>query len=59
MEEQFGLISLLMKKEIAFVGTGNPRPALVGLNRQGKNKNANSIIAIDLKIENYCGHIKM
>ena len=37
------------KKEIAFVGTGNPRPALVGLNRQGKNKNANSIIAIDLK----------
>ena len=37
------------KKGIAYVGTGNPRPALVGLERQGENKNANSIVAIDLK----------
>ena len=36
------------KNEILFVVTGNPRPALVGIERQGDNKNANSLIAIDL-----------
>ena len=34
---------------ILFVVTGNPRPALVGIERPGNNKNANSLIAIDLK----------
>ena len=35
-------------KEIIYLVTGNPRPALVGINRPGSNNNANSIIAIDL-----------
>mgnify|MGYP003328314646 FL=1 len=32
-----------------FLTTGNPRPALLGSSRKGPNKNANSIIAIDLE----------
>ena len=40
------------KKEIIYLVTGNPRPALVGLNRAGPNKNANSIVAIDLVKKN-------
>ena len=39
-----------IKNNILFIVTGNPRPALVGIERPGNNKNANSIIAIDLKI---------
>ena len=38
-----------IKNNILFVVTGNPRPALVGIERPGDNKNANSLIAIDLK----------
>ena len=30
------------------MSTGNPRPALIGKSRPGKNKNANSIIAVKL-----------
>ena len=33
---------------ILYLSTGNPRPALVGINRPGKNYNSNSLIAIDL-----------
>lgn len=33
---------------ILYLVTGNPRPALVGLERPGNNKNTNSIIAFDL-----------
>ena len=33
---------------ILFISTGNPRPALVGINRTGNNQNSNSLIAIDL-----------
>ena len=33
---------------ILYISTGNPRPALVGINRPGKNYNSNSLIAIDL-----------
>ena len=37
-----------LKNNILFIVTGNPRPALVGVERPGDNKNANSIVAIDL-----------
>tara|TARA_B100001123_G_scaffold126195_1_gene147059 strand:- start:250 stop:2628 length:2379 start_codon:yes stop_codon:yes gene_type:complete len=33
---------------ILYLSTGNPRPALVGINRPGNNYNSNSLIAIDL-----------
>lgn len=36
------------KNKIMFVPTGNPRPALIGLDRVGENNNANSLVAIDL-----------
>ena len=38
-----------IKNNILFIVTGNPRPALVGIERPGDNKNTNSLIAIDLK----------
>ncbi len=31
-----------------YVVTGNPRPALVGVGREGNNKNSNSVVAINL-----------
>ena len=36
------------QNEIVYAVTGNPRPALIGLTRTGTNKNANSIVAVDL-----------
>lgn len=36
-------------RDVLFVTTGNPRPALIGITRPGPNANSNSIIAIDLK----------
>ena len=33
---------------ILYLTTGNPRPALIGIDRPGKNHNSNSLIAIDL-----------
>ena len=33
---------------ILYLSIGNPRPALVGINRPGNNYNSNSLIAIDL-----------
>ena len=44
----WGGISLDKKNNLLFLTTGNPRPALIGTSRPGKNKNANSIIAIKL-----------
>ncbi len=44
----WGGISLDKKNNLLFLTTGNPRPALIGSSRPGKNKNANSIIAINL-----------
>ena len=44
----WGGISLDKKNNLLFLTTGNPRPALIGTSRPGKNKNANSVIAIDL-----------
>jgi quinoprotein glucose dehydrogenase len=38
-----------VRNNILFVVTGNPRPALVGIERPGDNKNSNSLVAIDLK----------
>ena len=45
----WGGISIDKKNNLLFLTTGNPRPALLGSSRKGANKNANSIIAIDLK----------
>ena len=44
----WGGISLDEDNDLLFLTTGNPRPALVGISRPGANKNANSIVAIDL-----------
>ena len=44
----WGGISLDVDRNLAFLTTGNPRPALYGGTRLGNNHNANSIIAIDL-----------
>lgn len=38
--------------KIIYLVTGNPRPALIGINRKGKNLNSNSVIAVDLKKKN-------
>jgi len=38
-----------IKNNILFVVTGNPRPALIGIERPGDNKNSNSLVAIDLQ----------
>ena len=43
----------------AYVVTGNPRPALIGVNRREKNKNANSIIAVSLKEKKLFGNFKI
>ena len=48
----WGGISLDKKNNLLFLTTGNPRPALIGTSRPGKNKNANSIIAITLDEKN-------
>ncbi len=45
----WGGISIDQKNNLLFLTTGNPRPALLGSFRKGSNKNANSVIAIDLK----------
>ena len=44
----WGNIAFDKEKEIIYVVTGNPRPAMVGINRSGSNNNANSIVAISL-----------
>ena len=44
----WGGISIDTKNNLLFLTTGNPRPALIGTSRKGLNKNANSIIAINL-----------
>lgn len=36
------------KKGIIYAGTGNPRPATVGITRPGKNENSSSLVAVDL-----------
>ncbi len=44
----WGNIAFSKEKEIIYAVTGNPRPAMVGINRSGANNNANSIVAISL-----------
>ena len=41
--------ALDIKNNILFLVTGNPRPALVGIERPGNNTNTNSLLAIDLE----------
>ena len=45
----WGGISADIDREIVFLTTGNPGVYLQGINRPGKNKYANSVIAIDIK----------
>ncbi len=45
----WGGISADLEREIVFLTTGNPGVYLQGVNRPGKNKYANSVIAIDIK----------
>ena len=45
----WGGAALDIEKGIVFLVTGNPRPALYGVNRPGPNKNSSSIVAIDLE----------
>ena len=44
----WGGISLDNQRNLVFLTTGNPRPALYGGTRLGDNYNSNSVIAIDL-----------
>ena len=45
----WGGISADVKRQIVFLTTGNPGVYLQGVNRPGKNRYANSVIAIDIK----------
>ena len=45
----WGGVAFDENNEIVYSVTGNPRPALIGISRPGKNKNSNSIVAVDLK----------
>tara|TARA_B100000900_G_scaffold271337_1_gene231743 strand:- start:727 stop:2751 length:2025 start_codon:yes stop_codon:yes gene_type:complete len=45
----WGGISADIERQIVFLTTGNPGIYLQGINRPGKNKYANSVIAIDIK----------
>ena len=41
-------LALDKNKGIVYAGTGNPRPATVGIARPGDNKNSSSMVAIDI-----------
>ena len=45
----WGGIAFDKEREIIYVTTGNPRPALIGISRKGSNRNSNSVVAISLK----------
>jgi quinoprotein glucose dehydrogenase len=45
----WGGMALDEKNEIIYTVVGNPRPGTYGVTRVGANKNANSIVALDLK----------
>ena len=45
----WGGISADINRELVFLTTGNPGVYLQGINRPGKNRYANSVIAIDIK----------
>jgi quinoprotein glucose dehydrogenase len=48
----WGGVALDKNKGIVFVNTGNPRPAVYGANRRGKNRRSSSVVAIDLNKKN-------
>lgn len=54
----WGGVSYDEKFNIAYIVTGNPRPALIGINRSNKNKYANSLLAIDLKKRKIIWYVK-
>ena len=45
----WGGMALDEKNEIIYTVVGNPRPGTYGVKRTGPNKNANSVVALDLK----------
>ena len=45
----WGGMSADIERQIVFITTGNAGSYLVGVNRPGKNKYSNSIIALDIK----------
>ena len=45
----WGGMALDEKNEIIYTVVGNPRPGTYGVTRVGSNKNANSVVALDLK----------
>ncbi|MEQ8207276.1 MAG: PQQ-binding-like beta-propeller repeat protein, partial [Woeseia sp.] len=44
-------VALDAENGLAFFGTGNPKPDLVGISRPGSNEGANTLLAIDLDDE--------
>jgi quinoprotein glucose dehydrogenase len=44
----WGGVALDSDKGIVYANTGNPHPAIIGINRKGKNKRSASVVAIDL-----------
>ena len=47
----WGGVALDSDKGIVYVNTGNPHPAILGINRKGDNKRSSSVVAIDLNKE--------
>jgi quinoprotein glucose dehydrogenase len=44
----WGGVALDSDKGIVYANTGNPHPAILGINRKGDNKRSSSVVAIDL-----------
>ena len=44
----WGGMSLDPARNMVFLGSGNPRPAAVGMGRTGDDRNSNSVIAVDI-----------
>jgi len=47
----WGGVALDSDKGIVYVNTGNPHPAILGINRKGDNRRSSSVVAIDLNKE--------
>ena len=47
----WGGVALDRDKGIVYANTGNPHPAIIGINRKGDNKRSSSVVAIDLNKE--------
>ena len=54
----WGGVALDSDKGIVYANTGNPHPAILGINRKGDNKRSASVVAIDLNKKKSCGIFK-